>query len=231
MLKTTSLAMVLIFIACVHPSFADNMLFDRNNALPHLILASATVSEPDDAAQTAPVLDGYFGINWRDSKDVVLKKMTAVSYSKTSDESGISSYTPADGTKVGGELVDNIGVYTCSSGASKVVLSFQKNDNDVDVIPQYNTVKKLLIAKYGTPTSDTRTFDDPYFDGDGYSALAISAGRGHYLCKWSIESSSGEDCAISITITEALQVTVSYENEPLMNKYNDEQSKADASQL
>ena len=56
----------------------------------------------------------------------------------------------------------------------------------VEMKSKYLKVRELYIRKYGDPTSDLRTFCDPYYEGDGDELEATENQKCFYSSKFTV---------------------------------------------
>ncbi len=219
----------------LHPSL---LLAQNNNNQPTTPTKSSD-QKPDDQKPDAPsesenkeiakVLTGFQGVVWGDSRETTIKVLSQ-KFTPNKSETD-ATHLVFDGGKLAGESVDDIYALMTDEGFTKANVYFEKPDEQ-EIFHQYDHMKELLIKKYGEPKNDFAFFKDPYYKGDGYETQAIRLGKATFAAYWEFPDKDGKSTdSLSIEIKTTLQVMVSYENGPMMDRYIAKKKDKDSGDL
>mgnify|MGYP001259450938 CR=1 FL=1 len=106
----------------------------------------------------------------------------------------------------------------------KVSVFFDEETNWYALKTIYNHFKEMLSTKYGDPSSSCESFDDPYYEGDGYELSATRNDKCHYMTIWDKDNG-----LIGVVISDAC-VYICYEDAINRQKNNLEKNKQAAYQ-
>lgn len=88
-----------------------------------------------------------------------------------------------------GEDVE-VAVYTTpkSKTVYMVVVAFPEQTAWYSIKSDFKKLEKSLQEKYGKPTLQRKSFERPYYDGDGYEMTAIKVDKCHYYTRFTTEA-------------------------------------------
>lgn len=105
----------------------------------------------------------------------------------------------------------------------KASVYFAKQDSWSSIKDKFNSLRDLLLKKYGEADEDFHFFSDPYKEGDGDEMTAISEEKCNYFSYW---KKNLMNKVISIEISKYKQVNVAYENSVNAELNKNERDKA-----
>lgn len=179
------------------------------------VLCFATFAETIAHSATPVDVGGFLGIPWGATRDQVTQAVLK-----------------RDGVKIDKELTDEITFVGGRFAEMKVVtyqfLFFDQRlckatvwleTDETRLLAEYQTVRKLLIEKYGKPTHNYAAFSRPYEAGDGHEARAIRSGKGDFSDFWFFPSEKTPKSSLWSTITTGLLIKLEYEDNPIARKF------------
>lgn len=101
---------------------------------------------------------------------------------------------------------------------------------EAKTIEYYDSLNEDLSSVYGEGNS-YRKFKEPFTDGDGYELTAIKTGNAEYNTFWHNDEDDDDTNSIKTTITEAMLVSVSYQDGKLINKAIEKQEERNKQDL
>ena len=95
-------------------------------------------------------------------------------------------------------------------GVHKIIVNIMTPDEQA--FATYDLMRANLIKKYGEPTESIRTFESPYFEGDGFEQTAVKTGQAKIVSYWVNESDPARASGFMVELTDRLTVHVTYES-------------------
>ncbi len=69
-----------------------------------------------------------------------------------------------------------------------VAVQFETTNSWISLKSNYSAIQELCTSKYGKPLLSLRSFDSPYYEGDGYEISAIKLGKCTYADIWEVDN-------------------------------------------
>jgi hypothetical protein len=167
-------------------------------------------------AQVRDRLDGVLDLKWGDSPErvkTVMLKRDGVSLDPKYDNDDRIVF---DGGKFAGRSVIITYCSFLDGKLYKVSILLKANPNRLP--DDYDSMKKLLVEKYGSPDEDFRFFERPYSEEDAYSTLPFKLEKATFAAYWGFPPKAKTGGGISVEITKNLSLRLSYYDKALEEK-------------
>jgi hypothetical protein len=166
-------------------------------ALGSILLSSALLAQPRDSHATSATSHNvateyrFAEIAWGASADSVKAALQRDGLRYVSTDS------LGDLTFVGRVVQRNAAVIATMHDGRLVrtVVGFEKSPRAS--LPLYRTIKRELVAKYGTPKLNTEVFLPPYYEGDGNEDGAFLTKKAQFISLWR-SSANGEKLTLFV---------------------------------
>lgn len=152
-------------------------------------------------ADTTDSLSGFWGINWKTSKDETKKQLLLKGCTIDFDEKEILG---AKGVFAGKNTLILAKFY--NDLLFSAVVFFEKESNKT--FSNYDDIVALLTEKYGPPTDSTKYFESPYYWGDGYEEQALKLNKAIVFSDWNFKDGN----RIRVALGNLLQPAIIYSN-------------------
>jgi len=103
----------------------------------------------------------------------------------------------------------------------KAVVYMEEESGWYSLKRTYNKFVDLFVEKYGTYTGYLETFQDPYYEGDGYEVSALTQEKLDWFTYWQNQP----NLYLMVQISKYKQVKIVYENNKLTDLATDEYKK------
>jgi hypothetical protein len=113
------------------------------------------------------------------------------------------------GGRLVGHAAGGVALFTPKGRLTKMIVILATADHKA--IPTYKEMLVTLKNKYGGPTHEFRSFDKPYYEGDGFEEQAVRLGKADFSAYW-IGGEGKYKGTLSVKVTENLAVTITYES-------------------
>jgi hypothetical protein len=149
----------------------------------------------------------YNGIAWGSDRATVDKKLADVGLIFDKEDRSVSEHVVQVLYKgqIAGEEAAAVASFDQGGKVHKIGVTFLTADEDC--IPKFESVKAILVNKYGRPDVDIEHYDSPYEKGDGHQRTAIKLGLCTIAALWENDAKT----SIGLTVNKDLTVSVAYE--------------------
>lgn len=175
-------------------------------------------------AQTAKPIDGFLGIKFGSSAAEVteaLKAKGGVVKSNSTTSIGFN------GISLGDKKTTSMYVHFVNDKAFESLFVFSP-EQEAKSIEYYNTLVNSVSDAYG-PGKASKTFKQPYHDGDGYEITAIKSGNADYQTLW-VDGDNYILVKIE-ALNDKISVRLFYTDGKLQKLYNDQQKEKNKSEF
>lgn len=157
-------------------------------------------------SQTTKPIDGFMGIKFGSSKAQVISALTARGAKQV--ETNKPDFLFFTNVTLGHRTTDVLAVWFINDKFFASSFEF-KAEVDDKTIEYYDSLVNDINDVYGAGKA-TKSFKDPYKDGDGYEITAIQAGDANYYTNW-VDNGN----IIQATITLKLAIRLLYKDTEL----------------
>ena len=196
----------------------------KHSQLFRLAIVLLTVARAHSGlAQEAVVSSGnwsYADIPWGASKETVKRTLVQRGYAflKTDEDGDLQFDGEISNTKA-----RIVAIFARDRLVKSGVLIATPDNKAREV---FCDMRETLLRKYGAPSSDFHFFTSPYYEGDGFEDQAIRLGKATFAVYWHRDAPEGGQNSISLSITDALSVIVSYESPAWHQEYERRKTRA-----
>lgn len=148
----------------------------------------------------------FDGVEVRGTLSTIVPKYKAKGYVVRSLK---DEYCVMDGYVAGKAVELFIYVTPITKVVFKVNVYLPKRENWITLKNEYVEYVNILKQKYGEWDNTYYSFNDPYYDGDGYEMSAVQLDKVNFFTVWL--NRSGANYAVQIT--KFKQVMITYEND------------------
>lgn len=103
----------------------------------------------------------------------------------------------------------------------KVVAYFDEEISWMSLKSTYEVFYDILTEKYGYPDAKYNKFIDPYYEGDGYELQAVGVEKAIFSSYWFKK----DNLTVALEISKYKQVSLTYENNIMMELKKKEQAE------
>lgn len=171
-------------------------------------------------SQTTKPIEGFLGIKFGSSKAVVLAAIKAKGgiFREKKSSNELLEFT---NVKLGHRTSSFFAVKLIDNKAFEADFFFD-TEPEAKAIEAYDALVNDINDIYGKGDV-TKTFKEPYKDGDGYELLAIKSGKADYKTIWgsgdnSIWASIGDDLSIELTYLNGPLIEVAVKKQKAKEK-------------
>lgn len=171
-------------------------------------------------------LEGFLGITFGSSQEdskKILKTRNGIIDSQNSNENSLLY----DGIKFAGHITELVILSFYEDKLAKASV-YIKPELESRIVNIYIGICDDLNKKYYVSTKNFETYDYPYEKNDGHTETAISLGNADFSCFWNFINIGKEDDYISVSISERMEIIISYENGELNNLLVNKHKENDA---
>ena len=163
-------------------------------------------------------LTNFLGIDFGTNKEIAKEKMLLREGVVFDNENSSDEALFFDGVKFGGRITSYVFLLFFNDKFTKSTVVI-KPKLDAYTINTYKEIKEEINSKYYISNSDFETYNEPYYEGDGYTESGIQNGNVEFSCYWSFtDQNNGEDDYIVIRINEDMEITITYEDGDLSDE-------------
>lgn len=140
-------------------------------------------------------------------------------------ENNVANSVALNGNFAGQKAGILISATIISKTVYQVCVMFEKIPSFWSAKSKFNEFVESYTKKYGIPTRSLRSFNSPYYEGDGYEDSAMRLGKVNYASIWTLDEGS-----IIVTIMNTGATAIMYRdavNEKLENAERQEYVNSD----
>jgi hypothetical protein len=151
----------------------------------------------------------FAGTTWLSSPETVIAQLTSEGYTTTATALDENNLVRFNGTVLNHDalVVTTFNQRNQLVNASVYVITDMKSGKKFPTAQKnYESLKEVLITRYGAPLQSSAYFISPYEEGDGNEDVAIAVGKGTYSTYWAYDNGT-----LGLHIDEDINVEVVYE--------------------
>lgn len=165
----------------------------------------------------------FASLSWGSTRDEVKKCLIEKGY--TFDQEFTKAFDVNEVIFFKGEVTGEEALisvrFNSNNELVKCIIVLYPGENEA--IETYQSIKDILISKYGEFEDTYKIFKHPYEEGDGYETQGIKLGKVHFHTFWAVAKDSSK---LHIGINESLDIAIHYES----SKWSIEREKIKAKQ-